>query len=111
MSTLEKRLRGLIIEVPSVQRTWQDHGPLHLFSPFFPHYNNLERSSSRSEAHCPRDRDEIVPFSWAEAFRSRREPKFFYPVKDAGHNDVFVVGGKVFRGICRFSKNIKYRKR
>jgi fermentation-respiration switch protein FrsA (DUF1100 family) len=39
-------------------------------------------------------RDEIVPFSMGQRlFAAAPEPKFFFPVEGAGHNDVLEVGG------------------
>jgi hypothetical protein len=40
-------------------------------------------------------RDEVVPFSMGQRlFEAAPEPKFFFPVEDAGHNDVVEVGGE-----------------
>jgi fermentation-respiration switch protein FrsA (DUF1100 family) len=39
-------------------------------------------------------RDEIVPFSMGQRlFTAAPEPKFFFPVEGAGHNDVIEMGG------------------
>jgi len=39
-------------------------------------------------------RDEVVPFAMGEMlFRAALEPKRFYPIEGAGHNDVAEVGG------------------
>jgi hypothetical protein len=38
--------------------------------------------------------DEVVPFSMGQQlFKAAPEPKFFFPVEEAGHNDVVEVGG------------------
>jgi len=40
-------------------------------------------------------RDEVVPFPMGQRlFQAAPEPKFFFPVQDAGHNDVVEVGGE-----------------
>jgi hypothetical protein len=40
-------------------------------------------------------RDEVVPFSMGQRlFKAAPEPKFFFPVEGAGHNDVVEVGGE-----------------
>ena len=40
-------------------------------------------------------RDETVPFSMGQRlFAAAPEPKFFFPVEGAGHNDVVEVGGE-----------------
>ena len=41
------------------------------------------------------DQDEIIPFEQGQrVFAAARQPKQFYPIKGAGHNDTFIVGGK-----------------
>ncbi len=43
------------------------------------------------------DQDEIVPFDMGrELFDAAREPKWFYPIAGAGHNDTYVVGGDAY---------------
>jgi len=38
--------------------------------------------------------DEVVPFSMGQRlFGASPEPKFFFPVEDAGHNNLVEVGG------------------
>jgi fermentation-respiration switch protein FrsA (DUF1100 family) len=40
-------------------------------------------------------RDEVVPFSMGrKLFEAAPEPKWFFPVEGAGHNDVLIVGGE-----------------
>ena len=40
------------------------------------------------------DQDEIIPFEQGQrVFAAARQPKQFYPIKGAGHNDTFIVGG------------------
>jgi fermentation-respiration switch protein FrsA (DUF1100 family) len=78
-----------------------------VLSPFLPpHYNNLAKIP---RLEIPKliihgDADEIVPFAMGkELFRVSREPKFFYPIRGAGHNDTYVVGGeRYFRTISKF---------
>ena len=39
-------------------------------------------------------RDRIVPFRMGEAiYRAAPEPRTWFPVEGAGHNDVYYVGG------------------
>ena len=41
------------------------------------------------------DHDEIVPFEQGQAvFEAAPEPKEFYTIRGAGHNDTYVVGGR-----------------
>jgi len=43
------------------------------------------------------DRDEVVPFEMGEAlFRAANEPKTFYVISGAGHNDTYFLGGKPY---------------
>jgi hypothetical protein len=48
-------------------------------------------------------RDETVPFSLGQRlFAAAPEPKFFFPVQDAGHNNVVEVGGAGLLGQFKF---------
>jgi hypothetical protein len=48
-------------------------------------------------------RDEVVPFSMGQQlFKAAPEPKFFFAVEDAGHNDVVEVGGDSLLGQFKF---------
>ncbi|MBA7483435.1 hypothetical protein ES707_18950 [subsurface metagenome] len=41
------------------------------------------------------DCDEVVPFeSGRELYEAANEPKEFYTIKQAGHNDTYIVGGE-----------------
>jgi fermentation-respiration switch protein FrsA (DUF1100 family) len=111
---LEKKVRGLILEsaFTSTKDMAKTMVLFALFSPLFPaHYNNLEKIH---RVPVPKliihgERDEIVPFSMGKRlFDAAGEPKFFHPVKDAGHNDVFIVGGeKYFEVFAEFARNGK----
>lgn len=50
------------------------------------------------------DRDEVVPINAGRAlFEEAREPKEFYPIQGAGHNDTYRVGGEpYFAALVRF---------
>jgi hypothetical protein len=48
-------------------------------------------------------RDEVVPFSMGQRlFAAAPEPKFFFPVEGAGHNDVVEIGGDSLLGQFKF---------
>jgi fermentation-respiration switch protein FrsA (DUF1100 family) len=111
---LQKKVKGLVIEsaftsTKDMARTM----PLFaLFSPLLPaHYSNIEKIGRVSvpKLIVHGDRDEIVPFSMGQRlFEAAAGQKFFYPVKGAGHNDVFVVGGeKYFEVLAEFARNGK----
>jgi fermentation-respiration switch protein FrsA (DUF1100 family) len=43
------------------------------------------------------ERDELVPFADGQAlYEAAREPKSWFPIRGAGHNDTYVVGGKAY---------------
>ncbi len=109
---LKKSVRSVILE--SAFTSTKDMAkaiPLFfLLSPFLPaSYNNLEKVA---RLRVPKlvihgEGDDIVPFSMGQKlFKAAADPKFFYPIKDAGHNDVFMVGGeKYFDIFAQFSRN------
>jgi fermentation-respiration switch protein FrsA (DUF1100 family) len=114
---LQKKVRGLVIEsaFTSTKDMAKTMALFALFSPVFPaHYNNLEKiprvSVPKLVIHG--ERDEIVPFAMGQKlFEAATDPKFFYPVKDAGHNDVFIVGAeKYFQIFADFAGNGKIAK-
>ena len=80
-------------------------GVFSLISPLLPEsYNNLEKIKKISipKLVIHGDNDEIVPFSMGEKlFEAAGEPKYFYPVKGAGHNDTYVVGGRKYMDFLR----------
>ena len=53
-------------------------------------------------------RDKIVPYNLGrELFSAAAEPKTFYDIEGAGHNDTFLVGGaSYFKSIDQFVKDI-----
>lgn len=114
---LEKKVRGLVIEsaFTSTKDMAKGMALFALFSPLLPaHYNNIEKIGRVSvpKLIVHGDRDEIVPFPMGQKlFEAATDPKFFYPVKDAGHNDVFIVGGeKYFQVFAEFARNAKIAK-
>ena len=71
-----------------------------LLSPLLPaHYNNLEKIKNIAipKLIIHGNRDEIIPFAMGEAlFGAAPEPKSFYAIEGAGHNDTWFVGGKQY---------------
>ena len=48
------------------------------------------------------DRDEVVPFEGGrKLFEAAGEPKRFYTISGAGHNDTYVVGGREYFSVLR----------
>jgi len=111
---LQKKVRGLVIEsaFTSTKDMAKTLTLFALLSPVLPtNYNNLEkiRRVPAPKLIVHGDRDEIVPFMMGrKLFEAATDRKFFYPVKDAGHNDVFIVGGeKYFEVFADFARNGK----
>lgn len=71
-----------------------------LLSPFLPaHYNNLKKINHITipKLIIHGNRDEIIPFSMGERlFEAGAEPKAFYAIEGAGHNDTWVIGGRKY---------------
>ncbi|MBE9540991.1 MAG: alpha/beta hydrolase [Proteobacteria bacterium] len=74
--------------------------PFMLLSPLLPaHYNNLKKIT---RINVPKlfvhgEDDEIVSFSMGQKlYQAAKAPKYFYPIKGAGHNDTYLVGGNTY---------------
>ena len=88
----QKPVGGLILESPftSIHRV-----AIGISLPFDP-YNNLVRIKL---IHCPvliihGKRDTVVPFRHGQAlYNAANEPKMYYWVENAGHNDLFYQAG------------------
>jgi fermentation-respiration switch protein FrsA (DUF1100 family) len=54
------------------------------------------------------DRDELIPVAQGQTlFEAANEPKAWYPIPSAGHNDTFVIGGAAyFEQILKFVENL-----
>jgi fermentation-respiration switch protein FrsA (DUF1100 family) len=99
---LRRKVKSLILEsaFTSTREMAKTMFLFWFFSPFVPvHYNSVEK--------LPRiqvpvlimhgEADEIVPFSLGERlYGAARAPKFFFPLKGAGHNDTYLVGGDAY---------------
>jgi fermentation-respiration switch protein FrsA (DUF1100 family) len=78
-----------------------------LLSPFLPaHYNNLEKIKAITipKLIIHGNRDEIIPFTMGEQlFEAGSEPKAFYAIEGAGHNDTWIIGdSKYFETLKQF---------
>jgi fermentation-respiration switch protein FrsA (DUF1100 family) len=111
---LKKSVRSVILEsaFTSTKDMAKAIPVFFLLSPFLPaSYNNLEKVA---RLRVPKlvihgEGDDLVPFSMGQKlFKAAADPKFFYPVKDAMHNDVFVVGGEKYLEVfAEFARNGK----
>lgn len=74
--------------------------PMNLISFLLPkNYNNLQKVAKikAPKLFIHGQEDKIVPFEMGgRLFEASMEPKFIYPVKGAGHNDTYVVGGEMY---------------
>jgi len=110
-TALKARCAGLILESPftSIREMANHVFPLVGFL-FRTRYDSL---SKIKKIHVPLlilhgDRDEIVPFSMGQRlFEAANEPKEFYTIKGAGHNDTYIVGGiPYFKALGRFIEKV-----
>ncbi|MBU2497423.1 MAG: alpha/beta hydrolase [Proteobacteria bacterium] len=109
---LRKEVKSAILEsaFTSTKEMARKMGPFALFSPILPaNYNNLKKIG---DLQVPKliihgDSDEIVPFSMGRRlFEAASAPKFFLPLKGAGHNDTYLVGGEAyFQALAAFARD------
>jgi len=109
---LEKKCAGLILESPfASMRAMARHRlpfpPAWLF--MRSRFDNLDliRRVTVPVFVVHGDRDELVPFEQGrEVFDAAPEPKQFYVIHGAGHNDTYVVGGAdYFRAVRAFCES------
>lgn len=110
--SLRREVKSLILEsaFTSTKEMAKTMFLFGLFSPLLPaHYNNLKKIT---RINVPKliihgEDDEIVPFKMGEQLHNiAQSPKYFFPIKGAGHNDTYIVGGnKYFEILSAFVKN------
>jgi hypothetical protein len=56
------------------------------------------------------ERDELIPFADGRAlFDEAPEPKSWYPISGAGHNDTYVIGGDAyFQRLAAFADSLSH---
>ena len=76
-----------------------------------PNYNNLKKivSIDAPKLFIHGMEDNIVPYSMGEKlFNAAKAPKFFFPIKGAGHNDTYFVDQRrYFKTIATFARDLK----
>lgn len=111
---LKRRPRSLILE--SAFTSTRDMArtiPLFtLISPLVPaHYDNLRKIPAVTvpKLIVHGEEDELVPFAMGERLHAAAgPPKFFLPLKGAGHNDTYLIGGeRYFRTLKTFARESK----
>jgi fermentation-respiration switch protein FrsA (DUF1100 family) len=110
--SLRREVKSLILEsaFTSTKEMAKTMFLFGLFSPLLPsHFNNLKKITP---VNVPKliihgEDDEIVPFKMGEQlYHTAQPPKYFFPIKGAGHNDTYVVGGnKYFEILSAFVKD------
>lgn len=106
-TAMRRDARSLVVESGflSVRHMARHMGIFSLISPLLPaNYDNLEKIKKISipKLIIHGDSDEIIPFSMGEKlFEAAASPKYFYPIKGAGHNDTYVVGGTEYLDILK----------
>jgi fermentation-respiration switch protein FrsA (DUF1100 family) len=113
---LKRGARAIIIEngFLSVHHMAKEMGIFRIVSPLVPqNYNSLEKIK---DVTIPKlimwsERDEIVPpFMGRRLFDAAGEPKEFYEIKDAGHNDTHIAGGREYQNtISEFIRTAKVK--
>jgi len=98
---------ALILEspVPSIPELARRHYP---FLPVWPLLRTKYDSLAKIEKVAVPllvlhgDRDDVVPFgAGRKLFEAANEPKQFYTIRGAGHNDTYLVGGEEYFGALR----------
>jgi hypothetical protein len=110
--SLKRNVRSIIIE-SAFTSTKEMAKTMFLFKIFSfllpPNYNNLEKIS---QVTVPKliihgENDKIVPFPMGQKlFEAAPQPKYFFPIRTAGHNDTYLFGGGAyFETLATFAKN------
>lgn len=114
-TALRRKAGSIIVEsgFTSVREMAKEMGVFKVISPIIPpNYNNLEKIAMLTipKLIIHGDNDEIVPFSMGRSlYESANDPKYFYWIKGAGHNDTYLIGGqkyfvRIFSFIREFSE-------
>lgn len=111
---LQREVRALIIEsaFTSTKGMAKTMFLFSLLAPVLPpNYNNLNKIARITvpKLVIHGTADNVVPYSMGERlFAASKPPKFFYPIKGAGHNDTYFVDQrKYFQIISKFAKDLK----
>ncbi len=99
---LERDVKCLVMEsgFTSTKDMAKTLFPFSLLSPLLPaHYDNLSKipllKAPKLIVHGRED--DIVPFFMGKKlFTAAKDPRFFYALDGAGHNDTYLVGGKAY---------------
>jgi fermentation-respiration switch protein FrsA (DUF1100 family) len=108
-----RKARAIILEngFLSVRHMARYMGIFRLVAPLLPaNYNSLEKIKHITipKLIMCSENDEVVPsIMGRKLFKAAGEPKYFYEIKGAGHNDTNVTGGKEYQNkIIEFIKKV-----
>jgi len=108
----ELQFGGLILEAPfsSLKAMARENFPWFPSGLLKIRYDTLSKIKS---VHLPLlilhgDRDQVVPFKQGRSvFEAANEPKQFYTIPNAGHNDSYIVGGQgYYRTMLQFIEGL-----
>jgi hypothetical protein len=110
---LDVPARGLVLESPFASIPEMARA-VYPFLPLWPfvrtRYDNLDKAPRLNVPLLVLhgDRDEIVPFTQGRrVFEAAPEPKRFFAIPGAGHNDTYVVGGEAYwRAVREFLETL-----
>lgn len=109
-----REIRALIVEsaFTSTREMAKTMFPFCLIAPVLPvRYDNIGKIAAvkAPKLFIHSADDEIVPFTMGRAlFEAAPPPKYFFPLKDVGHNDSYLIEGeKYFRSIANFVREKK----
>ena len=100
-TALRKPVRAIVLEapflsIPKMART------IYPFLPSFAVRTKFDNESKIARLHIPKlvvaaEKDDVVPFEQARRlFELAREPKQFFVIRGAAHNNTYIVGGKEY---------------
>jgi hypothetical protein len=114
--SMRREVKSLILEsaFTSTKGMAKTLFPFMFFSPLLPaHYNNLKKIT---QVNVPKlfvhgEDDKIVSFSMGQKlYQAAKAPKYFFPIKGAGHNDTYVVGGnEYFKTLAAFVRDSRVK--
>ncbi|MBN1907926.1 MAG: alpha/beta hydrolase [Deltaproteobacteria bacterium] len=112
----KREARSIIIEngFLSVHHMAKQMGIFRLIAPLIPrNYNSLEKIKyvTIPKLIMNSENDEVVPgYMGRQLFEAASEPKEYYEIKGAGHNDTHVAGGREYQNtISEFIRSSKVK--
>jgi pimeloyl-ACP methyl ester carboxylesterase len=104
---INRKAHAFIIEngFLSVRHMAKQMGIFMIIAPLIPqNYNSLEkikRVTIPKLIMCSENDEVVPPYMGRLLFEAAAEPREFYEIKGAGHNDTHVAGGREYQNILR----------